>query len=369
MMLWCLLLHSSNGKSVTWAQNEKGTRGNHLWKRLSFHIKKRESNQTAVIKPFSKTSESRYGGDITPESGAKMLYEVAEAEEHYPVTYRPQTPSPISTVSQRAASLVCGPEDPAVPSYLSEQPQRSGSSQGSLMDQISCVVNRFTANISELNSMMLLPGPSGTGAPSDPCPPALPHPPRDPAAHHHDHLCRGAARAHPGGQRLPSGCRQNVGRRRQRCHLGVLGHQDRPGGAGGPDAALAFPGIPSIRAVPRPHRLCPSRPSASRPPPSMTDWCCEITARAPPPCEEHRQVRGGGWGKSCETPLWTKVGKRWQCDDGSTWQQQEQRAYCVFYVYNSFGSWSRGDRQRWPNQTDEATDEKALAFLYGLEKE
>ncbi|XP_036391957.1 metabotropic glutamate receptor 5b [Megalops cyprinoides] len=165
---------SSNGKSVTWAQNERGTRGNHLWKRLSFHIKKKESNQTAVIKPFSKAPESRYGGDITPESGAKMLYEVSEAEEHYPVTYRPQTPSPISTVSQRAASLGCAPEEPAVPTYLSEQPQRSCSSQGSLMDQISCVVNRFTANISELNSMMLSsspPGPSGAGAASDPCPP------------------------------------------------------------------------------------------------------------------------------------------------------------------------------------------------------
>ncbi|KAG9335278.1 hypothetical protein JZ751_005458, partial [Albula glossodonta] len=165
---------SSNGKSVTWAQNERGTRGNHLWKRLSFHIKKRETNQTAVIKPFSKAPDTRYGGDITPESGTKMLYEVAEAEEHYPVTYRPQTPSPISTVSQRTASLVRGPEDPAVPTYLTEQPQGSGSSQGSLMDQISCVVNRFTANISELNSMMLSsspPGPSGAMAPSDPCPP------------------------------------------------------------------------------------------------------------------------------------------------------------------------------------------------------
>ncbi|KAJ8410837.1 hypothetical protein AAFF_G00187940 [Aldrovandia affinis] len=147
---------SSNGKSVTWAQNERGTRGNHLWKRLSFHIKKRESNQTAVIKPFSKASESRYGGDITPESN---------------------TPSPISTVSQSAAtaSLARSPDpDPAVPVYLSEPPQGSSPSQGSLMDQISCVVNRFTANISELNSMMLSSSPSGppvAGAPPEPCPP------------------------------------------------------------------------------------------------------------------------------------------------------------------------------------------------------
>uniref|UniRef100_A0A3P9L1W2 Metabotropic glutamate receptor 5 n=1 Tax=Oryzias latipes TaxID=8090 RepID=A0A3P9L1W2_ORYLA len=52
---------SSNGKSVSWAQTERTTsRGNHLWQRLSFHIKKKENNQTAVIKPFSKTSEERY---------------------------------------------------------------------------------------------------------------------------------------------------------------------------------------------------------------------------------------------------------------------------------------------------------------------
>lgn len=35
-----------------------------------------------------------------------------------------------------------------------------GEAQSSLMDQISCVVNRFTANITELNSMMLSSSPS-----------------------------------------------------------------------------------------------------------------------------------------------------------------------------------------------------------------
>ncbi|PWA20481.1 hypothetical protein CCH79_00003729 [Gambusia affinis] len=118
---------SSNGKSVSWAQTERsGSRGNHLWQRLSFHIKKKENNQTAVIKPFSKTSEERYSGgsDLPPHVPLpslssmsslpthpdcvtdKTLYELSEAEEHYSITYRPQTPSPISTVSQRiGASL------------------------------------------------------------------------------------------------------------------------------------------------------------------------------------------------------------------------------------------------------------------------
>ncbi|XP_007427539.1 metabotropic glutamate receptor 5 [Python bivittatus] len=154
-------MSSSNGKSVTWAQNEKSTsRGAHLWQRLSVHINKKENpNQTAVIKPFSKsTDSSRHSSSTTiattfPDSSAKTLYDVSEAEEHYPAQYRAQTPSPISTVSQRTASLSRTEDD--VPTFQTEQAQRSSSSQGSLMEQISSVVTRFTANISELNSMML----------------------------------------------------------------------------------------------------------------------------------------------------------------------------------------------------------------------
>lgn len=178
---------SSNGKSVTWAQTERNSKGGHLWQRLSFHIKKRENNQTAVIKPFSKASE-----DVTSESATdKMLYEVSESEERYPITYRPQTPSPISTVSQRTGEILArnqGADDEqiiSVSSYVSQSSRTesgscagaavsggggvasgavgivgvSSSSQGSLMEQISCVVNRFTANISELNSMMLSTSP------------------------------------------------------------------------------------------------------------------------------------------------------------------------------------------------------------------
>uniref|UniRef100_A0A8C6KNB4 Metabotropic glutamate receptor 5 n=1 Tax=Nothobranchius furzeri TaxID=105023 RepID=A0A8C6KNB4_NOTFU len=187
-----VLCCSSNGKSVSWAQTERSSsRGNHLWQRLSFHIKKKENNQTAVIKPFSKTSE-----DTTD----KTLYELSEAEEHYSVTYQPQTPSPISTVSQRiGVSLGEESQMAAVPQYSSSicsggsvasscGPPSSGSvvtgsdgrlvimddhptqPQSSLMDQISCVVNRFTANISELNSMMLSTSPSHSHKHTPPSP-------------------------------------------------------------------------------------------------------------------------------------------------------------------------------------------------------
>ncbi|KAL8191165.1 UNVERIFIED_CONTAM: Metabotropic glutamate receptor 5 [Gekko kuhli] len=161
-----ICLHQdSNGKSVTWAQNEKSTsRGAHLWQRLSIHINRKENpNQTAVIKPFSKSTDGgRHGGTAAtfPESSAKTLYDVSEAEEHYPAQYRAQTPSPISTVSHRTASLSRTEDD--APTFQTEQAQRSSCSQGSLMEQISSVVTRFTANISELNSMMLSTTTPGT---------------------------------------------------------------------------------------------------------------------------------------------------------------------------------------------------------------
>ncbi|XP_070313250.1 metabotropic glutamate receptor 5 isoform X2 [Odocoileus virginianus] len=157
---------SSNGKSVTWAQNEKSSRGQHLWQRLSVHINKKENpNQTAVIKPFPKSTEGRGvggaggGGPEPPDAGPKARPAAAEAEER---SAAPRAPSPISTLSRRAGGC---PDDEDARSLRSEPAARSSSSQGSLLEQISSVVTRFTANISELNSMMLAaPGAPGAGA-------------------------------------------------------------------------------------------------------------------------------------------------------------------------------------------------------------
>ncbi|KAF3705799.1 Metabotropic glutamate receptor 5 [Channa argus] len=178
---------SSNGKSVTWAQGESSYRPN-LWKRMSFHVKKKdavEANQTAIIKPFSK-------GDDTP--GVKEQYEEPQASEAF--TCSPAQ-LPLSTISQHAGKVrdlqrgEDGDEVQALPTYVPEPPagvrRRAGDNtmvmdggdtsiigvgdigigmigaqtQGTtIMDQISCVVNRFTANINELNTMMLPGGPA-----------------------------------------------------------------------------------------------------------------------------------------------------------------------------------------------------------------
>lgn len=161
---------------MTWAQNERGYRPN-LWKRISIHIKKKEeNNQTAIIKPFSK------GCEAPLDTGVKGSYERPQSAQRYPVTYRPRTPSPLPTVCQRGSMQHCCKDEEAVrertreessrerqppvvalPTYLTERSQRGGPQQSSIMDQITSVVNRFTANISELNSMMLPPSsPPGT---------------------------------------------------------------------------------------------------------------------------------------------------------------------------------------------------------------
>lgn len=133
-----------------------------------------EVNQTAIIKPFSKD------GDEAAEAELGIRSHETEASR-----------SPLSTVSQHAAKGRGFPGGgDAVPAYAPEHPAgavRRRVGDGSLgddatdegdisvvgvgdigmgliggqpagttiMDQISCVVNRFTANISELNTMML----------------------------------------------------------------------------------------------------------------------------------------------------------------------------------------------------------------------
>lgn len=68
-----------------------------MWHRLSVHVRKPEtsSNQTAVIKPLTNTSQST-GLDFSDLS-TKTLYNVAEEEEVEPLRYNPPPPSPPMT--------------------------------------------------------------------------------------------------------------------------------------------------------------------------------------------------------------------------------------------------------------------------------
>lgn len=172
---------------------------------MSFHIKKKEAveaNQTAIIKPFSKD------GDAPVDASVREQYEETMAAQPFICA---ASRSPLSTISQNAAKSRGSPgemgrEEQAPPRYVPQPPGRRGDQdaltgddgdvsmvgvgdigmgvvggqpQGAtIMDQISSVVNRFTANISELNTMML-PGGAASPAPTSPTDPAVgpPHPP------------------------------------------------------------------------------------------------------------------------------------------------------------------------------------------------
>lgn len=176
---------------------------------MSFHIKKKEAvevNQTAIIKPFSKE------GDTANDAAVSEQYEEPQASQPYSDS---PSQSPLSTISQNAAKargFQAGQDgEEAAPTYAPEHPagvrrragddgQGVGMADGgdisvvgvgdigigmiggqppgtTIMDQISCVVNRFTANISELNTMMLPGGvtasPASTTSATDAavCPP------------------------------------------------------------------------------------------------------------------------------------------------------------------------------------------------------
>uniref|UniRef100_A0A674NTN1 Metabotropic glutamate receptor 5 n=1 Tax=Takifugu rubripes TaxID=31033 RepID=A0A674NTN1_TAKRU len=138
----CRSKEGSNGKSVSWAQAERSTsRGSHLWQRLSFHIKKKENNQTAVIKPFSKVCGERYSGvgDLPPHIPLPSHPSISSLRSHPDsVTEKTQELSePVETYSMISGSAVIGYE-----SCLVAAGEQMGGPQRSIMDQISCVVNR-----------------------------------------------------------------------------------------------------------------------------------------------------------------------------------------------------------------------------------
>uniref|UniRef100_A0A7N8X6X9 Metabotropic glutamate receptor 5 n=1 Tax=Mastacembelus armatus TaxID=205130 RepID=A0A7N8X6X9_9TELE len=112
-----LLFPSSNGKSVSWAQTERSSsRGNHLWQRLSFHIKKKENNQTAVIKAeledelIALTPPSPFRDSLASSSGSPIS-ETGLCLPPVPSHPPPSPPSPrysrltLRNYSQSSSSL------------------------------------------------------------------------------------------------------------------------------------------------------------------------------------------------------------------------------------------------------------------------
>lgn len=90
------LVHSSNGKSVSWSESgaRHPPRGGNVWHRLSVHVRKQEAglNQTAVIRPLTNTPDPHSCEPSTcdlgtdphlPQEpcGAKPLYNLMEEDD------------------------------------------------------------------------------------------------------------------------------------------------------------------------------------------------------------------------------------------------------------------------------------------------
>ncbi|KAK7891603.1 hypothetical protein WMY93_023566 [Mugilogobius chulae] len=94
---------SSNGKSVSWS--EPGARappkGEHMWHRLSVHVKRQDANQTAVIKPL--TANTFQGSALEfSDLSTKTLYNVEEEEdEPEPQRYNPPETPPTMVIHEQ----------------------------------------------------------------------------------------------------------------------------------------------------------------------------------------------------------------------------------------------------------------------------
>nr|XP_033791519.1 metabotropic glutamate receptor 1 [Geotrypetes seraphini] len=161
---------NSNGKSVSWSEpgGRQVQKGQHMWHRLSLHVKHKEvgSNQTAVIKPLTKSCQGQ-GKSLTFSdiSSTKTLYNVVEEEESQPVRFS-QTSSPSMVVHRRVTATP--PPQPAEEAhvYFSEQFPKNPPTQRSIMDQLHGVVNKLTTGIPDFSSVISMSGPGNGIRPS-----------------------------------------------------------------------------------------------------------------------------------------------------------------------------------------------------------
>ncbi|NXJ84946.1 GRM1 protein, partial [Trogon melanurus] len=159
---------NSNGKSVSWSEpgGRQAPKGEHTWHRLSVHVKSQETgcNQTAVIKPLTKSYHSQSKSLTSTDISSKTLYNVVE-EDREPVCLN-QPSSPSMVVHRRVATtppLQATAEETQL--FLPEQPPKTLPLQPqSLMDQLQGVVNKFATDLSSV-----LPGPGSGNSARPPC--------------------------------------------------------------------------------------------------------------------------------------------------------------------------------------------------------
>uniref|UniRef100_A0A0F8AFS7 Metabotropic glutamate receptor 5 n=1 Tax=Larimichthys crocea TaxID=215358 RepID=A0A0F8AFS7_LARCR len=161
----------SNGKSVSWS--EPGARhppkGDHMWHRLSVHVKRQEagSNQMAVIKPLTNTYQNR--ALEFSDLSTKTLYNVAEEDESDPVRYNPPVTPPMMAHGQIPACGLIKDVDEEVDAYTPEHLQpNSIIPQHIIMDHVKgdmVVTRKFSSDVPELKDMISMPEAVSGGMP------------------------------------------------------------------------------------------------------------------------------------------------------------------------------------------------------------
>lgn len=136
-------------------------KGDHMWHRLSVHVKRQEagSNQMAVIKPLTNTYQNR--ALEFSDLSTKTLYNVAEEDESDLVRYNPPATPPMMAHGQIPACGLMKDIDEEVELYTPEHLQlNSIMPQQVIMDHLrdEMVVNRkFINDIPELRDTISVP--------------------------------------------------------------------------------------------------------------------------------------------------------------------------------------------------------------------
>lgn len=190
----------SNGKSVSWSEpgGRQAPKGQHVWQRLSVHVKTNESacNQTAVIKPLTKSYQGSGKSLTFSDASTKTLYNVEEEDNTPSARFSPPS-SPSMVVHQRGPPVATTPPlpphltaeetplflaDPVIPKSLSpplpqqqqQSTQQSPQQPKSLMNQLQGVVTNFGTGIPDYHAMLAGSGTHGNGLHSLYTPPPPP---------------------------------------------------------------------------------------------------------------------------------------------------------------------------------------------------
>ncbi|KAM7340825.1 hypothetical protein ACRRTK_001440 [Alexandromys fortis] len=182
---------NSNGKSVSWSEpgGRQAPKGQHVWQRLSVHVKTNETacNQTAVIKPLTKSYQGSGKSLTFSDASTKTLYNVEEEDNTPSTRYSPPS-SPSMVVHRRGPPVATTPPlpphltaeetplflaDPGIPKSLPPPlpqqqqqplpPQQPPQQPKSLMDQLQGVVTNFGSGIPDFHAVLAGAGTPGNG--------------------------------------------------------------------------------------------------------------------------------------------------------------------------------------------------------------